>query len=88
MDEILRMKDIYLTIDSLIDCNDIQAIDDLIISFISLEFSFQYHICLLASTLKIKESLKNRNELYTNAVMLGEKLMTREDTRLTLQGLE
>ena len=82
------MKELFLKVDELIDNNDILSIDDLIISFISLEFSFQFHISLLASTLKVKSLIKKRYLAYQNAVRLGEKIMSTEDVLLTLHGLE
>lgn len=86
--EISGMKELFLKVDELIDNNDILSIDDLIISFISLEFSFQFHISLLASTLKVKSLIKKRYLAYQNAVRLGEKIMSTEDVLLTLHGLE
>lgn len=86
--EISGMKALFLKIDELIDNNDFPAIDDFILSFISLDFSFQFHISLLASTLKMKSSLNNRAKLFENSMLLGSKLMTKEELQLTLQGLE
>ncbi len=86
--EITGMKDLFLKVDELIDNNDFLSLDDFIISFISLEFSFQFHISLLASTLKVKNILKKRNIAFQNAIKLGEQIMSTEEVLLTLQGLE
>lgn len=88
VDDISGMKDIFLKIDELIDIQDYNSIDDLITSFISLDFSFQFHISLLASTLKIKQTLGNRIKLFKNAISVGASLMTEEELQLTLQGLD
>jgi len=85
--EISGMKDIFLRVDEFVDLKDYNSIDELIRSFISLDFSFQFHISLLASTLRIKQLVNNRTKLVENALIVGASLMTDEELQLTLQGL-
>lgn len=87
VNDISGMKDIFLKIDELIDYKEFTLIDDLIRSFIGLDFSFQFHVSLLASTLIIKDNLINRTELFENAIRVGHYL-PEEERQLTLQGLE
>lgn len=85
--EIMGMKEIYLKVDELIDKKDYHSIDELIKFFINLDFSFQFHISLLASTLKIKQILSNRFTLVENALKEGEKVLTKAELKSTLKGL-
>jgi len=85
--EIMGMKEIYLKVDELIDKKDYHSIDELIKFFINLDFSFQFHISLLASTLKIKQILSNRFTLVENALKEGEKVLTKAELNSTLKGL-
>lgn len=86
--EIEGMKEVFLKIDELIDKNDYFSINELITSFISSEFSFQFHISLLASTLPNKEKISNRPLLFSNTIKVGKTLMPESEVMSTLQGLE
>jgi hypothetical protein len=88
LDEITGMKEIILKIDDLIDNKDFNLIDNMITSFISLDFSFQFNVSLIACTLVIKEHLSNRIKLFENAKLLSRNLMSEDELQLTLQGLE
>jgi hypothetical protein len=84
-DDIMGMKDIFLKVDELADNRDYISIDDLISSFISFDFSFQFHISLLTATYNIKDNIKNRVGLYENALKEGIKFLSKVELESTLR---
>lgn len=75
-------------IENLIDSKNYSIIDTYILFFIERKFSFHLHVGMLASTFRIKNSLKNRTILFDSTFTIGLRIMQKHEVESTINSLK